>query len=268
MTTGDVVYSLRFSLIKILPEPGESCVLTAGLHMLYCNRPISLLSVVAKILEKCLLPYSTANITQTPTQHGYKAQHSTVTALHMLNNTVAKGFNQMAPPARTITVALYMSKAFDTVNIHTLIGKLLQTSTPGTILKFVANYIKGRKAYTSFRNHKSIKRQVKAGVPQGGVLSPTLLNTYTADIPTPTSPVQVMLYADDITITTTHTSMSAARQYIQPYVHKVYNWTQHNNLIINPDKTTCTLFTPDPAEYNYTHHIHYTDTLHITLHNG
>ena len=44
MTTGEVVYSLRFSLIKILPEPGfdfgstagESCVLTARLlHMLY-----------------------------------------------------------------------------------------------------------------------------------------------------------------------------------------------------------------------------------------
>ena len=143
-----------------------------------------------------------------------------------------------------------MSKAFDTVNTHTLIGKLLQTSTPGTILKFVANYIKGRKAYTSFRNHKSIQRQVKTGVPQGGVLSPTLFNIHTADIPTPTAPVQVMLYADDITITSTHTSMSAARKYIQPYLHKVYDWTQHNNLIINPDKTTCTLFTPDPAEYN------------------
>ena len=59
-----------------------------------------------------------------------------------------------------------------------------------------------------------------------------------------------MLYADDITITSTHTSMSAARKYIQPYLHKVYDWTLHNNLIINPDKTTCTLFTPDPAEYN------------------
>ena len=44
--------------------------------------------------------------------------------------------------------------------------------------------------------------------------------------------------------------MSAARKYIQPYLHKVYDWTHHNNLIINPDKTTCTLFTPDPAEYN------------------
>ena len=90
-------------------------------------RPISLLSVIAKTLEKSLLPYITANIPNTPMQHWYKTQHSTVTALHTLNNTVAKGFNQMAPPARTITVALDMSKAFDTINIHTLIRKLLQT---------------------------------------------------------------------------------------------------------------------------------------------
>ena len=94
--------------------------------------------------------------------------------------------------------------------------KAATDQNPGTILKFVVNYIKGRKAYTSFRNHKSIQRQTKTGVPQGGILSPTLFNIHTADIPTPTEPVQVMLYADDITITSTHTSMSAARKYIQP----------------------------------------------------
>ena len=74
-------------------------------------------------------------------------QHSTVTALHALNNTVAKGFNQMAYSARTITVSLDISKGFDTLNIHTLIRKLSQTYIPGTIMKFIANYIKRRKAY-------------------------------------------------------------------------------------------------------------------------
>ena len=34
MTTGDVVYSLRFSLIKILPA-GQSSVLTARLHSIW-----------------------------------------------------------------------------------------------------------------------------------------------------------------------------------------------------------------------------------------
>ena len=78
-------------------------------------RPISLLSVIAKTLEKSFLPYITSNISNTPhPQHGYKTQHSIVTA-HTVNNTVGKGFNQMAPNAQTVTVALDMSKPFDTI---------------------------------------------------------------------------------------------------------------------------------------------------------
>ena len=38
-----------------------------------------------------------------------------------------------------------MRKAFDTINIHTLIRKLLQTNIPGTIITFIVNYIKGAK---------------------------------------------------------------------------------------------------------------------------
>ena len=189
-------------------------------------RPICLLSVIAKTLEKSLLPYITVNIPNTPMQHGYKTQHSTVTALHTLINTVAKGFNQMAPPARTFTVALDMSKAFDTINIHTLIRKLLQTNIPGTIIKFIANYIKGRKAYTTYRNHTSKERQFKTGVPQGGVLLSHYLTFTPQTYHHPVQPFQAMAYADDITITSTHTSTSAAKKYIQPYLHKVFAWTK------------------------------------------
>ena len=120
-----------------------------------------------------------------------------------------------------------MSQAFDTINIHTLIRKLLHTRILGTIMKITANYIKGHKAYAMYRNHTSI-RQFKTGIPQGGVLSPTLFNIYTADLPPPRAPVQFMSYADDITITSTHTSTSAANKCIKPYLHKVFAWTKHN----------------------------------------
>ena len=128
-----------------------------------------------------------------------------------------------------------MSKAFDTINIHILIRQLLQTNIPGIIIKLIANYIKGLKAYTTYRNHSSRQCQFKTGIPQGGVLSPTLFNIYTLDLPPPSAPVQVMAYADDITITFTQTSTSEARKYIQPYLHKVFVWTNQNNLILNPD---------------------------------
>ena len=151
----------------------------------------------------------------------------------------------MPPPARTITVALDMSKAFDIINIHIHIRKLLQTKNPGPIINFIANCIKRRKTYTTYINHRSSQRQFKTGVPQGGVLSPTLFNIYTAVIPPLRSPVHVM--ADDITITSTYPSTSAANKYIQSYIHKVFAWTKQNNLTLNPDKTTCTLFPADPA---------------------
>ena len=123
-----------------------------------------------------------------------------------------------------------MSKAFDTINIHTLIRKLLQTNIPD--IKFIANYIKGRKAYTTYRNHTSRLRQFKTSVPQGGVLSPTLFNIYTSDLPPSSAPVQVMAYTDDITSTSTCTT--AAKKYVEPYLHKVFAWTKQNNLIRNP----------------------------------
>ena len=47
-------------------------------------------------------------------------------------------------------------------------------------------------------------------------------------------------YADDITITSTHTSTSAAQN--------IYNHT-YTIFLPGQNKTTCTQFTPDPAEY-------------------
>ena len=39
------------------------------------------------------------------------------------------------------------------------------------------------------------------------------------------------------------------------------SWTKENDLILNPDKSTATIFTPDPAEYNKTLNLRINNTL-------
>ena len=171
-----IPHTWKLANIVPIPKPNKDT------NMGTSYRPISLLSVIAKTLEKSLLPYITANIPNTPIQYGYKTQHYSDGTTHLEQHR-SKGVQLNGSPAISITVTLDMSKAFDTINIHTLIRKLLQTKIPCTIIKFIANYIKRRKTYTTYRNHTSSLRQFKTGVPQGGVLSPTLFNIYTTDIP-------------------------------------------------------------------------------------
>ena len=140
-----------------------------------------------------------------------------------------------------------MSKVFDTINIHTLIINLIQTNIPGTIIKFIANYINGHKAYTSYNNNTSRQRHFKTGVPQGGILSPTLFDIYTSDLPPPSAPFQVMAYTVDITNTSTQAQGQSRNTYNHTYIKFMPG--QNKNIILNSAKTTCTLFTPDPAEY-------------------
>ena len=92
---------------------------------------------------------------------------------------------------------------------------------------------------------------INTRVPQG-VLSPTLFNIYTFDIPLPQKDVQITTYADDIIITAPHTKHCKAQQLIQPHLYKIYEWATTNDLHISTDKTNTTLFTPDPAEYDTT----------------
>ena len=144
------------------------------------------------------------------------------------NNTVAKGFNQMASHAQTITVAFDMSKAFDTMNIHTLIIKLLQTNIPGIIIKFIANYIKGRKVYTTYRNHTSRQRYFKLSFHKAASVHPHYL-TFTRQTYTTQCAGSGHAYADDIT-THPHTQPR-----VQP--RNIYNHT-YRKCLPGQNKTT------------------------------
>jgi hypothetical protein len=47
----------------------------------------------------------------------------------------------------------------------------------------------------------------------------------------------------------THVSIHSAHNQLQPYLDELHKWTTANQLQLNPDKCSATLFTPDPTEY-------------------
>ena len=165
-----------------------------------------------KLLEKIILPLININIPEISHQHGFKTGHIKTTALHQLTHHIATGFYKKQSPLRTITIAIDISKAFDTVNHNTLIDKFLETNIPPLIMKFIANYIKVHLAYSLCNNTTSFPKQFKSGVPQGGVLFPTLFNIYMPDIPIP---------VDEHTIKhnmkTIHTSIVQDHLYQRPF---------------------------------------------------
>jgi hypothetical protein len=120
-----------------IPKPGKPINQSSG------YRSISLLSPVVKVLERLLLPFVLQSLPSSPTQHGYKVMHSTITALLPLVTKVAIGFNEKKPASRTATVSLDISKAFDAVNHDLLLDKISNTPLHSDIVCWIAAYLQG-----------------------------------------------------------------------------------------------------------------------------
>ena len=91
------------------------------------------------------------------------------TRLHLpppqLTTDIETGFNQRKPPHRTVCVAIDLTAAFDTVYHDTLISKIVGSSLPPVITRWLSCYLRGRQAATSFRGTKLSTRIVLTGVP-------------------------------------------------------------------------------------------------------
>ena len=158
-------------------------------------RPISLLCPAAKVLEVLILPSINKFLSPAKDQHGFRPRHSTTSALLQLTTDIETGFNQWKPPHRIVCVAIDL-----TVSHDTLVSKIVGSSLPPAITRWLSCYLRCRQAATSFSGTKSSTRIVRTGVPQGSKLSPSLFNYYIADMPRPTPLVKRVCYADDITV--------------------------------------------------------------------
>ena len=93
-------------------------------------------------------------------------------------------------------------------------------------------------------------RNARTGVPQGAVTSPILFNFYLCKLPTPPDGIKLVQYADDLSVYASGTNIKALSHKITEFTKKITSFLEERNLIVSPEKSTVTLFTPDTYEAN------------------
>ena len=131
-----------------------------------------------------MLPILKESIELPASQHGFRENHSTSTAVCQILEDAKDGFNKRRPADRTVVVALDLKRAFDTVNHEKLHNLVLKSKLPDLAKASIYGYLSGRSQYTTFSETISGSTHLHSGVPQGGVLSPILFCWYISDMPT------------------------------------------------------------------------------------
>ena len=138
-------------------------------------RPISLLPILSKILEKVihkrLYNFFLKKKILIDSQYGFRDSHSTTHAITELCSNILHGFDNRQ---MTLGVFLDLSKAFDTIDHSILLKKLSYYGVRGIALEWFQSYLSNRKQFVEYNGIKSKTFSIDCGVPQGSVLGPLL----------------------------------------------------------------------------------------------
>ena len=165
---------------------------------------------------------------------GFQPGVSTCDALVKLTESIYQSLNEK----NHHTIALIdIKKAFDSVNHRKLLLKLESYGIRGLALSWLKSYLKNRKCFMAIDDIKSDVLTFNVGVPQGSVLGPILFLLYVNDLPNISHNLQTVLFADDTTISTSHSDYNELVQLTNNALKNVSEWTNSNQLTLNSDKT-------------------------------
>ena len=201
-------------------------------------RQISVLPQAAKVLEKIQLMLNKRNMKIDATQHAFQEKRSTVTALTSITQDWFNATEPTSPFCGVHALFLDFRKAFDLVDHAILLEKLATMNISRSFWNWVQSYLSGRTLQVKLPGVVSCSGEVIAGVPQGGVISPTLFNVFINDIDDcypPGVSINTCKYADDCT--QYELVPTGSESHMHDVMVKMEAWAERNKMEINAKKT-------------------------------
>lgn len=206
--TGDIPSDWKHSIVVSIPKPGKTP------NNLQALRPISLTPTICKLVERMLATRVSWWLERYgkyhPAQIGFRPYLGTEEGLSILADDII----QVSPHSQAVrtVVALDIAKAYDNIDHRVIMTNLIELGLPPRVTRFVYSFLRNRTFAIRVDGQQEGCFTSNRGVPQGSVLAPLLFNI--ALIPLAwqlhrVPDVKFLVYADDVTLWTTHKDLSS-----------------------------------------------------------
>ena len=163
-------------------------------------RPIALTSVPMKVCERLVLNdlKSKVALHLDPMQFAYQKDRNTEDAILTLLELLYAHLERTRFGNSARVMFFDFSSAFNTIQPHLLVKKLLDINVPCGLIRWTLDYLTNRPQYVKI-GQSSISNVISSstGAPQGTVLAPFLFTLYTSDCRSQSSKCPLIKFADD-----------------------------------------------------------------------
>ena len=195
-------------------------------------RPVTLLSIVSKVLERCMYDPIEKQLPDhlTTSQYGFVKKRSVVSNMLCFLNDVQVALE--GNPNSVYSLYTDFSKAFNKVPHAELLITVRRIGVGGCVLSLLKDYLCNRKQFVRCDGVRSDLLQVSSDVPQGSILGPLLFCILINDLPTSLISSTPYLYADDVKFF----FIDKNSQEIQKEVDRISFWVSRNKMSLAAEK--------------------------------